>query len=82
VIDLDDVAGGLDAQVLDRDAVHLDAHARLVVGDDVDLPPTRPTLSFRMSSRSITRFSPGLISHFSSDMCSSVWMCATRDISR
>ena len=38
VIDLDDVAAGLDAQVLDRDAVHLDAHARLVVGDDVDLP--------------------------------------------
>ena len=37
VVDLDEVAGGLDAEVLDRDGVHLDADAGLVVGDDVDL---------------------------------------------
>ena len=37
VVDLDDVAGDLDAEVLDGDAVHLDAGAGLVVGDDVDL---------------------------------------------
>ena len=37
VVDLDDIAGHLDAEVLDGDAVHLDAHAGLVVGDDIDL---------------------------------------------
>ena len=37
VVDLDDVAGRLDAEVFDRDGVHFDAHAGLVVGDDVDL---------------------------------------------
>ena len=46
VVDLDEVAGGLDAEVLDRDGVHLDADAGLVVGDDVDLASDEADLEF------------------------------------
>ena len=37
MVDLDGIADDLDAEVLDGDAVHFDAGAGLVVGDDVDL---------------------------------------------
>ena len=37
VVDLDGIAGDFDAEILDGDAVHLDAGAGFVVGDDVDL---------------------------------------------